>query len=68
MGNLKTSSVPAALDTLRQVRSVNYLIQGVCSRLHFAELGKQEGEGLYHLMDWQNEKIALVENLLAEYN
>jgi hypothetical protein len=64
----KSSSVPAAIDMLHQVRSVNHLIQGLCSRLPSAELSQGEGEGLYHLMDWQNEKILMVENLLVEKN
>lgn len=57
-----------AIDVLHQVRTVNNLIQGLCSRLHIAELSEQEGAGIYHIIDWQNEKIMEVENSIDKKN
>lgn len=60
------SAAIQAIDILHQVRSVNHLVQGLCARAKSEELNKSEAEGLFHLMDWQNEKIKTVENLLSE--
>lgn len=53
-----------ALDILHQVRRVNCVLQAVCARLGVAELSAIEGEGVYHLLEWQNEKIKQVEGMI----
>ena len=54
-----------ALDMLHQVRRVNCVLQAVCARLGVAELSEVEGEGVYHLLEWQSEKIIQVERIVA---
>lgn len=47
-------------EIISQVICVNELLKGVCCRLSASELNKVEGRGLYHLLDWQNEKLKQV--------
>ena len=53
-----------ALETLEQVRAVNSLIQGMCTRMSASELSAQEAAGLYVLMEWQNQQMEKAEEIL----
>lgn len=54
-----------AVDTLHDIRCVNGLIQGLCSRVEKFELTSHEANGLAVIMEWQNERISKVESLIA---
>lgn len=53
-----------ALETLHQVRCVNELIQGVCSRMAVSELSAAEAQGLWVVLDWQNERVGNTEAII----
>jgi len=53
-----------ALEFLHQVRSVNHLIQGVCMRITAGELSANEAEGLWVILDWQNNQLAVAEGAI----
>jgi hypothetical protein len=54
----------SALETLEQVRAVNSLIQGMCTRMSASELSEQEASGLFVLLEWQNQQMEKAEGIL----
>jgi hypothetical protein len=54
----------SALETLEQVRAINCLIQGMCSRMSESELSEGEAGGLYVLLDWQNKQMEIAEGII----
>lgn len=56
--------INAALESLHQVRCVNNLIQGVCARMSAAELSATEAQGLWVVLEWQNEKVGNAEAII----
>lgn len=50
-----------SLDTFHEVRMVNTLIQGLCSRTEANDLGGAETRGLMVVLEWQNEKLLAAE-------
>jgi hypothetical protein len=46
-----------SLDTMQELRSVNVLLQGFCSRSSDSEIAGSEARGLMVLLGWQNEKM-----------
>lgn len=57
-----------ASDYLGQVTRVNHLLQGICSRIDNQELSKSEAEGLFDILEWQNEKIENARRLIERVN
>jgi hypothetical protein len=53
-----------ALEFIHQVRSVNNLMQGLCSRMSAGELSAKEAEGLWVLLDWQNNHLKKAEGAI----
>jgi hypothetical protein len=53
-----------ALETLEQVRAVNCLIQGMCSRMRESEMSESEAVGLFVLLDWQNKHVEAAEGII----
>ncbi len=53
-----------ALECLHQVRSVNSLIQGVCARVSAGELSANEAEGLWVVLEWQNNQLKKAEGAI----
>lgn len=53
-----------ALECLHQVRSVNNLIQGVCTRISAGELSANEAEGLWVVLEWQNNHLKKAEGAI----
>jgi hypothetical protein len=58
--------INSALESIAQVRSVNNLIQGICSRLSAAELSEQEASGMWVLLEWQNERLKRAEQEIKQ--
>jgi hypothetical protein len=52
--NNSAQQLLSAVELINQVQSVNYLIQGVCARVKVAELSANEAEGLWMVLEWQN--------------
>lgn len=59
----KSASVSDSLklnETICQLLSVNKLLQGICARVDRHELTQVEAEGIYIVLEWQNEKLAAI--------
>lgn len=64
MPNSDLNRVNRALETMQQVRNVNALIQGICMRISVSELTDQEAEGLWTILEWQNQNLAAAEGVI----
>jgi hypothetical protein len=52
------------LESIHQVKVVNRLIQGVCARMSAGELSANEAEGLWVVLEWQNNHLTKVEGAI----
>ena len=70
MAQTEVQKLIESLDTFHEVRLVNGLIQGLCSRTESNEFGSAEVRGLMVVLEWQNEKlktaVAGVESVLQK--
>lgn len=65
----EVTKVHNALENLQRVRAVNSLLQGICRRIEGEELTETEAEGLYVVLEWQNQQMlnseAVIKTVLA---
>ncbi len=64
MPHNEVNRVNRALETFEQIRAVNSLIQGLCSRMDAQELTEGEAEGLYVILEWQNYQMLQAEAVI----
>lgn len=61
MPHTEVQRLITSLDTFHEVRLVNALLQGLCSRTESNEFGGAEVRGLMVVLEWQNEKLKTAE-------
>jgi hypothetical protein len=60
----EVSKLNGALETLKQIRDVNSLIQGLCARMSGGELTESDAEGLYIMLEWQDKQMVQAEVII----